>query len=84
MSYNTLEKKVRYVLDNHDPTPVSDRQVISAVWRTFYPHLIGALGQVLISDILELPSLQQVQAARRRITPKAKEPEGEAWHQQCP
>lgn len=85
MDYDTLENKVRYVMEHSAESVQSDRALTTAVWRTFYASYINTVGEVAIADILKLPSLQQVQAARRRIQPKEmQEDDHVPWHQQCP
>lgn len=87
--YRTLEAKVAYVLDRDELALTSDNHLVLQIWRTFYRHRMcttsPAMETFAAVDILELPSKQQILAARRRARPKVKIPNGfQPWHQRCP
>lgn len=87
--YETIEGKVRYVLEHDELARTSDNHLVLTLWRTFYsgwmitnqPPGVEAFNTL---SLLYLPSKSQILAARRRISPKVKWPVFQSWHERCP
>lgn len=71
MSYETLENKVEYAMSIFG-AEASAEVLTRGIWQAFYPQLVrdlteGDFDPIRLLDVVRLPNVTQVTAARRRI-----------------